>query len=180
MGVRALSPCIVKGTTPYASGAKHIFPSLELMQSLLSAVVDGEVPLCAPGLGEGAKHPARDLFYSIKLVGVQAHPSSCFGYWSLGLQRALVKLGHPSGLGAHIDSKKVSATGAALCQGCVSGQCIRVGLRMDWALSWMETSVLVCTGLSRAEFKAGRQTLAILLLQSSSDPHSWLAEIIWG
>lgn len=176
-----LCPHIVKKTKPDPSGPKHISPSLELMQSLLAAVVGREVSLCVPGTGEGAKHAAIDLFYSIKLVGVQACPCFYFAYWSLGLQRPLVELGHPSGLGAHIDTKKMSAMGAVLHQGRLSGEYIGVGLCRDWGLSWMETSLLLHTDLSRAEFKAGRQTLAIILLQFSPGPHSsWLPEISWG
>ena len=68
-----LSPHLVKKTKPDPSGPKHISPSLDLTQSLLAAVVGGEASLCVPGTGKGAKHAAIHLFYSIKLVGVQAH-----------------------------------------------------------------------------------------------------------
>lgn len=176
-----LSPHTVKKTKPDPSGPKSISQSLELTQSLLAAVIGGEVSLCVPGTREGAKHAAIDLFYSTKLVRVQAHPCSYFSYWSLGLQRTLVELEHPSGLGAHIDTEKVSATGAALCQGRVLGEYARVGLHRDWGLSWMEASLLLCTGLIRAEFKTGRQILGILLLWFFPGPHSsWLPEISWG
>lgn len=174
-------PYIVKMAKPDPSGPKHISPSLEITQSLLAAVAGGEVFLCVPGTGEGAKHAAIDLFYSIKLLGVQACPCSCIAYWNLGLQRAFVELGHPSGLGAHIDTKEVSAVGAALHQGHVSGEYVRVGLRRDWGLSWMETSLLLHTGWSRAGLKADSQILAILLIWFSPGPcFSWLPEISWG
>lgn len=73
-------PYIVKMAKPDPSGPKHISPSLEITQSLLAAVAGGEVFLCVPGTGEGAKHAAIDLFYSIKLLGVQACPCSYIAY----------------------------------------------------------------------------------------------------
>lgn len=66
----SLSPHIVKKTKPDPSGPKHVSPSPELNQSLLSAEVGGEISLCAPGNGDKAKPAATDLLHKIKLVGV--------------------------------------------------------------------------------------------------------------
>lgn len=48
-------------------------------------------------------------------------------------------------------------------------------------LSWLEESLLLFMGLSRAECKAGRQIVHVVLPVSSLGPHSsWLSEIYWG
>lgn len=75
-------------------------------------------------------------------------------------------------------SKTVPDHGAALPQDNVSGKNVRV---QGQGLSWVEESLLLFMGLSRAECKAGRQIVHVVLPLSSSGPHSlWLSEICWG
>lgn len=75
-------------------------------------------------------------------------------------------------------SNTVPDHGAALPQDNVSGENVRV---QGQGLSWMGESLLLFMGLSRAECKAGRQIVHVVLPVSSLGPHSsWLSEIYWG